>query len=493
MLKPEEIVWTDVPEAEELSRRAKDQHAAGALDQAIRHAQRAVEIRREQMGHRSPHLAIALGTLAKLVEEKSGLVATRPLYEEALRVFENVYGDEHPHCALVLYSLILILIELGEYETAKALARRKLKIDVKVYGLYDPNVDTALVLLSRAHRGAGEIVGAAYVSESMKRPRAFDDDSAKLATAAEKAEVAAQLAEAAELDRQSYELSQAGKHAEAEQLAVRVLAIHEWVYGTAHPTVATSLNNLATVRAPLTGDEPVLPLMFRSLAIREALFGKVFPDLAGSLYNLGATLHARGERHRPIDFLTRYLLCMNDAPTPITARALEILLDLHAKNASLDEFKPRAWELLEKWEAALGAGHGPFCDMKKRVLGIIGVAPRALGREELFTLVAEEVFRDGVVEDHENELLNRLMSFLKLPIERAKAICREAQDKFKKGEMGAPRALDRSQLFERVLEGVYADGQVDDEEKHMVKALRVLLGVGDETFREIMKKVEPRK
>ena len=69
-------------------------------------------------------------------------------------------------------------------------------------------------------------------------------------------------------------------------LSERALAIREKALGKAHPDVAQSLNDLATLyckKGDLTRAEP---MHRRAMAIREKTFGPNHPDVAHSLNNL---------------------------------------------------------------------------------------------------------------------------------------------------------------------------------------------------------------
>lgn len=79
-----------------------------------------------------------------------------------------------------------------------------------------------------------------------------------------------------------------------------------------------------------------------------------------------------------------------------------------------------------------------------------------LTRDGLFMLVAEEVFKDGIVTTAENELLGELTRLLKLPESLARSIARQARQRFLDGKLGTARPLSPEMLYERVL---YFPGQ----------------------------------
>jgi tetratricopeptide (TPR) repeat protein len=66
-------------------------------------------------------------------------------------------------------------------------------------------------------------------------------------------------------------------------------------YGPDHPTVATRLNNLATILQDLGQPEAARPLQERALAIDEAAYGPDHPEVATHLNNLAMILQDLGQ------------------------------------------------------------------------------------------------------------------------------------------------------------------------------------------------------
>jgi hypothetical protein len=81
----------------------------------------------------------------------------------------------------------------------------------------------------------------------------------------------------------------------ARALMMRALAIDEAVHGPEHPTVATTLNNLALILKDLGDAAAARPLLQRALAIDEAVHGPEHPTVATLRENLtrvGDSKHA---------------------------------------------------------------------------------------------------------------------------------------------------------------------------------------------------------
>ncbi len=98
-----------------------------------------------------------------------------------------------------------------------------------------------------------------------------------------------------EFEEAAHLLSEKAEYAQAKPLYERALAIREKVHGKEHPSVATSLNNLAELYKAQSAYKQALPLYERALTIREKALGKKHPDVATSLNNLALLYDAAGE------------------------------------------------------------------------------------------------------------------------------------------------------------------------------------------------------
>jgi tetratricopeptide (TPR) repeat protein len=73
----------------------------GAYTEARPLYERALEIRQEAYGEEHPATAQSLNNLANLLKDQGSYEEARPLYERALAIFEKVLGEEHPYTKLV--------------------------------------------------------------------------------------------------------------------------------------------------------------------------------------------------------------------------------------------------------------------------------------------------------------------------------------------------------------------------------------------------------
>jgi CHAT domain-containing protein/tetratricopeptide (TPR) repeat protein len=151
-----------------------------------------------------------------------------------------------------------------------------------------------------------------------------------------------------------------GRYAEAEQLYRRSLAIHEEALGPDHPDVGTSLNNLAGLYRAQGRYAEAEPLHRRDLAIIEKALGPDHPDVGAALNNLAA-LYWSQSRHAEAEPLYWRSLAIIEkalgADHPYIGAALNNLAALYQVQGRCTEAEPLYRRGLAIREKALGPDH----------------------------------------------------------------------------------------------------------------------------------------
>ena len=133
------------------------------------------------------------------------------------------------------------------------------------------------------------------------------------------------------------------RHAEAEDLYRRSLAICEGTLGTGHPEVAAVLNNLAQVYRATRKDRKAQPLLLRALAIWERAFGPDHPNVAAALANLGS-LHTERRKYQEAAPLFKRALAIDEkalGPShPALNRDLNNLAAMYHRQRRYSEAEP---------------------------------------------------------------------------------------------------------------------------------------------------------
>jgi tetratricopeptide (TPR) repeat protein len=151
-----------------------------------------------------------------------------------------------------------------------------------------------------------------------------------------------------------------GKYAEAEPLYRRSLAIKEKNLGEDHPSIATGLNNLALLYHSQGKYAEAEPLYLRSLAIREKQLGENHPDVATSLNNL-AELYISQGKYAEAEPLHRRSLAICEKQLgenhPDVATILNNLAELYISQGKYAEAEPLHRRSLAILEKQLGENH----------------------------------------------------------------------------------------------------------------------------------------
>src|SRR5262245_29254942 len=118
------------------------------------------------------------------------------------------------------------------------------------------------------------------------------------------------LEEGARLEKQALKLDREGRHAEAEPLFKRSLAIKEKGLGYDHLDVAWSLSKLGRFYEDRGRYADAEPLLKRSLAIREKALGSDHPNVV--MDNLAAAIYVKQGRYAEAEPLIKRSLAITE-------------------------------------------------------------------------------------------------------------------------------------------------------------------------------------
>jgi tetratricopeptide (TPR) repeat protein len=151
-----------------------------------------------------------------------------------------------------------------------------------------------------------------------------------------------------------------GRYEEAEALQIHALLMRKKLLGQEHPDVAQSLNNLAFHYANQGHYEKAEPLHIQSLQMRKKLLGQEHPDVAISLNNL-ASLYRNLGRYEEAEPLYTQALQMNTKllgqEHSDVAISLNNLALLYYEQGRYEEAEPVYIQALQIWEKLFGQKH----------------------------------------------------------------------------------------------------------------------------------------
>ncbi len=211
------------------------------------------------------------------------------------------------------------------------------------------------------------------------------------------------------LDNLASLLQATNRLAEAEPLYRRALAIAEASLRPNHPEVAIDLNNLAMLLRATKRLSEAEPLHRRALAIAEASLRPNHPEVAGILNNLAMLLQATN-RLSEAEPLYRRALAINEAslgPThPEVAKNLNNLAELLRATKRLSEAEPLSRRALAIDEASLGPNHPDVAGDLNNLAELLRATKRLSEAEPLFRR-AVSILESSVGPDHPSTLTVR--------------------------------------------------------------------------------------
>ena len=154
--------------------------------------------------------------------------------------------------------------------------------------------------------------------------------------------------------------SNQGQYVPAEPLYQQALAIQEKILSPEHPAVATSLNNLAGLYHNQGQYAQAMPLYQRALGIQEKTLGPEHPAVATSLNNLAGLYHNQGQYAQAEPLYQRALAIREKAlgpEHPDMANSLNNLALLYCNQGQYSQAEPLYQRALAIQEKVLGAEH----------------------------------------------------------------------------------------------------------------------------------------
>jgi len=225
-----------------------------------------------------------LNQTASYLDDKANYERALPLYQEALKIREQVLGKLHPSYAQGLNNLASLYYSQGQYEQALPLLQEASEIWGQVLGKEHPSYAQSLNNLAALYRAQGQY------EEALPLYQEASEIWGQVLGKQHPSSYASSLNNLAEL----YESQ--GQYEEALPLYQEALKIREQILlGKQHPDYARSLNNLAGLYSSQGQYEEALPLYQEALKIVEQVLGKQHPLYATSLNNLAKLYDSQGQ------------------------------------------------------------------------------------------------------------------------------------------------------------------------------------------------------
>jgi serine/threonine protein kinase/tetratricopeptide (TPR) repeat protein len=242
----------------------------------------ALSLRREAFGNEHPDVAMSESLLGDALYAIGEYEQARWLHEQALEFRREFYGPDHRTVAWSLRSLGAVQRRESELETARSLIQQALEIEEKIDGPDSLYVTFTLVLLAGIEMDSGDYPAAREHLQRTLRVREIELGSEHLL-------VADTLNDLGRLYVEN------GETEEALQVLERGMTIVEKLGVPDHLQMSYLMHNKARALIGIQEYEAALELLERTLEIQEQHLGVDHYEIAYTLRTYGILLRRMGE------------------------------------------------------------------------------------------------------------------------------------------------------------------------------------------------------
>lgn len=292
----------------------------GRFIEAIRLAERALEICTRTFGRQHREVADALANLGELFIRKGDYIRGEELLQRGLTVIEQSSGATDPDCIRFLVYLSYLHSWKGDYVRAERVLEQAMKVTETKFRPENPNILVSFSALAGLYADRGEFLKAEDVIKRslVIREKAYGTNS---------------LMVAASLGDLAYLYERQKRYVEAESSWKRSLEIRRTAAGPASDYVASSTASLANLYT-LSGDYSRAQLLFaEALSLLQKIYGSQHARI-GSLLNEWALLYLKQGNHVQAEALSKRAAAIFEQSLgldhPLTTDALNRLAFIYA-------------------------------------------------------------------------------------------------------------------------------------------------------------------
>jgi tetratricopeptide (TPR) repeat protein/predicted Ser/Thr protein kinase len=323
-----------------------------------------------------PHVEAAVRlTLGRTYSALDDFAAARPHLERALELRRRELGDDHPEVAEVMVALATLLSATGSYPASEEMHRSAVAIQEAALPEEHPDLVASHLRMAVIHIAKGEFVDAERLIERT------------IAAARRAGRVDAVTAGKHWL---AYVLVASGRCAEGEPLCREVLALRRQRRGPEHPEVASSLSSLAAALQCLGRHDEAEALFREALAMQRMHLGDEHGIVATSMDRLGWLLAERGAMVEAEALLEESVALRRRIKPDHMDLSISLchLGAMHVATGAMDRAEPLLREALEIQRRETNAGNPALAD----TLVALGTALVRTGR----AAEAEPMLREAV-------------------------------------------------------------------------------------------------
>jgi len=238
------------------------------------HLERALELRRGQLGEEHPDTLKSMIDLGYQYMNQYNFKMGESLFSKVLEIRRRVLGEEHLDTLSSMHDLATAYSWLGRYKEAEALRVKVLENRRRILGKEHPEVRGSMFVLADIYQVQGRYSEAeSLLLQILENDRRLlgDEHLNTLGTMS----ILANL----------YQVQ--GRYREAESLFVKVLEIHRRVLGEEHLYTVNSMHDLGWLYYTQGRYNDAEPLLVKSLEIRRRVLGEEHLNTLASISHVG--------------------------------------------------------------------------------------------------------------------------------------------------------------------------------------------------------------
>ena len=268
-------------------------------------------------------------------------------YLDALEGQRRVLGDEHPSTLTSIANLGGLLYSRSEFAEAEPYYREALDTRRRVLGDEHPDTLTSIALMGMVLQRQGKLDEAEpYHREALEvRRRVLGDDHPETVGS---------------INNMGYWLQAQGKNAEAEPFLLEALEVSRRVLGASHPRTLQFINNVGAVYQRQGEFDAAEPYLREALTGRRRVLGDEHSATLMSISNMGLLRLSRAEFAVAERLLSEALEGQRNAlggDHPETLFSIYLMGVMFAEQGKLDQAEPYFREALELRRNVLGDDH----------------------------------------------------------------------------------------------------------------------------------------
>ncbi|MCX6575961.1 MAG: tetratricopeptide repeat protein [Candidatus Aminicenantes bacterium] len=281
-VRRQELAPDDPLIAESMNSLGALRYTMGNLAEAEKLFRGALDIRRKKLGEENYEVSTSLNDLAMTLNALGRYDEAEPLFRQALAIRQKLFGKEHPDIAQSLNNLGMFLYRRAKYEEAEKLFRQALEMNRRLLGEVHPEIASYLNNLGMVLRDSGQLAEAetTFRQSVDLHHKLYGPDHPNYGNSV--VNLAALLV-------------RTGKFEEAERYYLEVIALYNKIYSENNFNTATVKSLLGECLTKTKKFPQAEKLLVESLAIIKGQFGQDHPRTQAIVRRLVALYEAWGK------------------------------------------------------------------------------------------------------------------------------------------------------------------------------------------------------